>query len=120
MAFVIVIGAVLVAAMLPMLIWVGLTTRKGIEKTRTDIEESSTTVQRKIEAQSGNVQDLVSSQERLIERIQHLEAIVTSEAWDTLAKENQDRIKEKLLEIDDESITDEKRAADMARTIERE
>ncbi len=120
MAFFIVIAAVLVAAMLPMLIWVGMTTRKGIEETRTNIQESSSTVQKEIAAQSGNVQNLVSSQEKLIERIQHLEAIVTSEAWDTLAKENQDRIKEKLLEIDDESITDEKRAANMARTIERE
>jgi len=120
MAFAVVIGAVLVATMLPFLIWSLATMKKGIEGTREDIEVSTSQVQKTIEAQSGNVESLISSQEKLIERIQHLEAIVTSEAWDAHAAENPERMARKLLELDDEPITDEERAADMARKRDRE
>ncbi len=120
MAFAVVIIAVLIAAMLPFFFWSIVTMKKGIQDTRTEIEESSSTVQKSISAQSGNVQDLVSTQERLIERIKHLEAIVTSEAWDSMAKEKQAIVAQNLLEIDEPPITDEERSASMARRLENE
>ena len=94
--------------------------KRIIQDTRIEIEESTTTVQKTISAQSSNVQDLVSTQEKLIERIKHLEAIVTREEWDTLAKEKQAIATQNLLEIDEPPIKDEERSASMARQLENE
>ena len=104
--------------MLPFFLW--SSERRDIQDTRIEIEESTTTVQKTISAQSSNVQDLVSTQEKLIERIKHLEAIVTSEQWDTLAKEKRAIATQNLLEIDEPPITDEERSASTARQLKNE
>ncbi|MDA0683450.1 MAG: hypothetical protein O2797_00465 [Bacteroidetes bacterium] len=59
------------------------------------------------------------SQEKLIERIQNLEAIVTSKAWDAMAREKQERIAEEVLDLDLEE-PDADLAARLAQNVERE
>ncbi len=110
----------LIAFGLPFLFYGMVKIMQNVTKTRSDLQDSATSMQRSIEAQSGNVQDVLYSQEKLIERIQHLEAIVTSEAWDAMAKEKQDRIKEEILGLGDDAVSDSERAAELARRVERE
>jgi|GEM_PF-1457307 len=121
-SWIIVMGAMLIALGLPFLFYGMVKIMQGMTQTRSDLQDSASTMQRSLEAQSGHVQDVLSSQEKLIERIQHLEAIVTSEAWDAMAREKQERIKEEVLRIredSEEDVPDEERAARLARTIER-
>ena len=116
-SFFIVFGAMAVALGLPWLIWGIHTMLKGMNQTRADVHDSTSMLRASIDAQS---RDLVSSQEKLIERIQHLEAIVTSEAWDTMAREKQERIAEEVLRLEDPEPSDADRAARLARSIERD
>lgn len=119
LSWLIVLGAMLAAFGLPFLFWGMVKIMQGLTQTRSDLKNSASTMQHSLDTQSSNVQDVLSSQERLIERIQHLEAIVTSEAWDTMAKEKQERIAEEVLQLQDDSAPDEERTARMARNIER-
>jgi hypothetical protein len=116
----IILGSMLVAFGLPFLFYGMVKIMQGLTQTRTDMKDSASTMQRSLDAQSGNVQDVLSSQEKLIERIQHLEAIVTSEAWDTMAKEKQERIAEEVLQLPDDDLPDSERAARMARQAGKE
>ena len=121
-SWIVVLGAMLIAFGLPFLFYGMVKIMQGMTQTRSDLKDSTSTMQRSLDAQSGHVQEVLSSQEKLIERIQHLEAIVTSEAWDTMAKEKQERIKEEVLQIRqdrEDDLPDEERAARLARTIER-
>ena len=120
LSWLITLGAILVAFGLPFLFYGMVKIMQNVSQTRTDIQDSATTMQRSLEAQSGNVQDVLTSQEKLIERIQHLEAIVTSEAWDTMAADKKERITDQVLQLDDEEVSDADRAAQMARRVERE
>ena len=119
----IVLGAMLAAFGLPFLIWGIHSMISGLTQTRNDVERNATDVRRSLDEQTGNVRELVTSQEQLIERIQHLEAIVTSEAWDTMAKEKQERIADEVLRLDEghvgEEESDSERAARLARSIDR-
>ncbi|MDA0873788.1 MAG: hypothetical protein O3C45_01885, partial [Bacteroidetes bacterium] len=116
----VVIGAMAVALALPFLIYGIHALIRGVTQTRVDVERNATDVRRSIDQQSGNVRDLVSSQEKLIERIQHLEAIVTSEAWDAMAREKRERIAEGVLRLDEDHASDEDRAARLARSLSRD
>lgn len=120
LSWLIVMGSILVALGLPFLFYGMVRIMQNVSQTRTDLQDSASTMQRSIEAQSGNVQDVLSSQEKLIERIQHLEAIVTSEAWDTMAADKKERIADQVLQLEDEELSDEDRAAQMARRVEKE
>jgi len=119
MSWIVVLGAMLVALGLPFLLWGMFRIMQGLTETRTDLKDSTQTVQKSLEAQSGSVQNVLSGQEKLIERIQHLEAIVTSEAWDAMAREKQERIAREVLDLDLEE-SDADRAARLARNIERD
>ena len=116
----VILGSMLVAFGLPFLFYGMVKIMQSLTQTRSDMKDSATTMQRSLDTQSGNVQDVLSSQEKLIERIQHLEAIVTSEAWDTMAKEKQKRIAENVLRLEDEDLPDSERAARMARQAGKE
>ena len=120
LSWLITLGAILVAFGLPFLFYGMVKIMQNVSQTRTDIQDSATTMQRSLEAQSGNVQDVLTSQEKLIERIQHLEAIVTSEAWDTMAADKKERITDQVLQLDDEEVSDADRAAQMAKRVERD
>ena len=130
LSWLIILGAMLLAAGLPFLFYGMVKIMQGVTQTRTDLRDQTSSMQQSLDTQSGNVQEMLSSQERLIERIQHLEAIVTSEAWDTMAKEKQERIAGELLKFDadelptddpsDGELSDEERTASMARNLERE
>jgi uncharacterized protein YoaH (UPF0181 family) len=116
-SFLIVFGAMAVALGQPWLIWSIHVMLKGVRQTSADVKDSTSRLSASIDRQS---QDLASSQQKLIERIQHLEAIVTSEAWDTMAREKQERIAESVLRLEDEDPTDADRAARLARSLDRE
>ena len=120
LSWLITLGAMLLAFGLPFLFYGMVKIMQNVTETRSDLQDSTSTMQRSIEAQSGNVQEVLSSQEKLIERIQHLEAIVTSEAWDTMAAEKKDRIADHVLQLEDEEVSDEDRAAHMAKRVEKE
>lgn len=113
-SFLIVFGAMAVALGLPWLIWSIHVMLRGVRQTSADVKDSTSMLSASIDRQS---QDLVSSQQKLIERIQHLEAIVTSEAWDAMAKEKKDRIAEEVLRLDEPESSDADRAARLARSI---
>ncbi|MDE2995804.1 MAG: hypothetical protein OXT73_03560 [Bacteroidota bacterium] len=130
LSWLIILGAMLLAAGLPFLFYGMVKIMQGVSQTRTDLKDQTSSMQQSLDTQSGNVQEMLSSQERLIERIQHLEAIVTSEAWDTMAKEKQERIAGELLKFDANELptddpsggelSDGERTASMARNLERE
>jgi len=117
-AWIVVLGGMLIAFGLPFLFYGMVKIMQNVTRTRSDLQDSASTMQRSIEAQSGNVQNVLSSQEKLIERIQHLEAIVTSEAWDTMAADKKERIAEEVLRLDEDDISDADRAAQMAQRVQ--
>lgn len=119
LSWIVVLGAMLIALGFPFLLWGMFRIMQGLTETRTDLKDSTQTVQKSLDAQSGNVQNVLTGQEKLIERIQHLEAIVTSEAWDTLARDKQERIAQDILDLDLEE-SDADRAARLARNIDRD
>jgi len=110
----------LIAFGLPFLFYGMVKIMQGVTQTRSELQDSTTSVQQSLAEQTGSVQNVVDSQEKLIERIQHLEAIVTSEAWDAMAQEKQERIAEHLLQPEEpEEESDEDRAARLARSLDR-
>ena len=120
LSWIIVLGAMLLAFGLPFLFYGMVKIMQNVSQTRTDLQDSASTMQRSIEAQSGNVHEVLISQETLIERIQHLEAIVTSEAWDAMAADKKERIADHVLQLEDDELSDSDRTAYMARRVEKE
>ncbi|MGB0649735.1 MAG: hypothetical protein ACPG8N_00725 [Rhodothermales bacterium] len=119
LSWLLVLGSMLIAFGLPFLFYGMVKIMQNVTQTRSDLKDSASTMQRSLEAQSGSVQEVLTSQEKLIERIQHLEAIVTSEAWDTMAAEKQGRIADHVLQLEDQEVSDADRAARLARRVEK-
>jgi len=120
LSWILVLGSMLIAFGLPFLFYGLVKIMQNVSQTRTDLQDSASNMQRSLEAQSGNVREVLTSQEKLIERIQHLEAIVTSEAWDTMAADKKEQIAEGVLHLEEDELSDTDRAAHMARQVEKE
>jgi uncharacterized protein YoxC len=120
LSWILVLGSMLIAFGLPFLFYGLVKIMQNVSQTRSDLQDSASNMQRSLEAQSGNVQEVLTSQEKLIERIQHLEAIVTSEAWDTMAADKKEQIAEGVLHLEEDELSDTDRAAHMARQVEKE
>ncbi len=81
-------------------------------KFKTKQQELRASTQETDEALSALRAEFEAQQKRLTQRIEHLEAIVTSEDWDLL--EAGDR-KPRTLDVPNDDLTDEHRAARLAR-----
>lgn len=82
----------------------------------TSLGESTLELSASVEALKQEIEELRQERVRLVQRIQNLEAIVTSEAWETL-ESDPELSKSKLLELPDETENDEAKAERLARRL---
>ncbi len=86
------------------------------KRSTASLGESTTQLAATIDALKGEVEELREERRRLVQRVENLETIITSEAWDTLGTDRQ-LAGASLPELPEIEEDDEQRASEMARRI---
>jgi len=86
------------------------------KRSTASLGESTSELAATIEALKAEIEEMHQERLRLVHRIQNLETIITSEAWDTLGTDSQ-LAGASLPELPAKEDDDEQRASEMARRI---